>query len=275
MKKRIIIPILILIGFVGIIVFLNNVVFSLSKVNLYYSADFAYAGKDIEIIDNTNFKKGKCVLFIDKEKATNNLEKQFPYLKVDKIKISSRNTVSIKLSNRQATYYAKYLDNYYVLDSALKVLEIQKDKPVCIELENVASISSSVKAGDFLNDNTFSPIFEELYENIYNYAKIGEDYLSNQEICDLIPKITVETKTVDEHDDYTIVLHTDNTKYGVCISISAPQTLLEDKVKNALSLFNQMVKNDMENGTNYTKIGEIRVDNIDGNVVVNYTTSNV
>ena len=83
MKKKSLIIMLSIIGFIVLVVVLSSTIFSLKKVNLtFYSNTLRLTNKNEEIISSGNFKYNQSIFFIDKKKYISNLEKNNPYLKV-------------------------------------------------------------------------------------------------------------------------------------------------------------------------------------------------
>ena len=69
-----------------------------------------------DIISTAGLKKGQSIFLIDKEKALNNIEAKFPYVKVIQIKTTSLTEIEFVVRARHKMFYAEDDTKYYIMD---------------------------------------------------------------------------------------------------------------------------------------------------------------
>ena len=150
MNKRLIIIFACIAIFVLTLV-VGAVVFSVSDVNILLQSEENVSFDKAKILETSGIKKGQSVFTINSEKASADIEKQFPKLKVVKIERVFPNKVRIHLDTRTAIFKINYNDKYAILDRELKIIDITNN------LDYVAGYTLNQeqhKLGDFVNDNT-------------------------------------------------------------------------------------------------------------------------
>ncbi|MDE6967052.1 MAG: FtsQ-type POTRA domain-containing protein, partial [Clostridia bacterium] len=125
MNKRLIIIFVCLALFVLTLV-VGAVVFTVNDVDILLNSQENVAFDKAKILNISGIKKGQSVFTINSDKASANIEKQFPELKVIKIERSFPNKVRIHLDTRKAILKMKISnsDSYAVLDRELKIINI-------------------------------------------------------------------------------------------------------------------------------------------------------
>ena len=178
----------------------------LDKAEIYTK----YPECESKIINFANFKLNKSIFNQDKERAKQNIENEFTYVKVTNISFLNANTIDIQLRARYEMFYYNVSDKYFVLDEDLKVLNVVNTKeelrdglikinPVKFSETTNEPISTNILGAD-INTTTnnfiggdYQSIFSNLYKAIYSTVKIeksGEQtYVDREDIKQLLKEI--------------------------------------------------------------------------------------
>ena len=285
-RKAKIITISIVLSVLALILILFGAVFCLYKQDVVFIGERTLNTTEIsnqDIIESAGFKKGRPIFSLDKETASNNIERDYPYLKVIQINTVSAIRIEIDVRERYEMYYT-YSDStkkYYVLDEELKVLRSTDVEPNDItKLEStilgedtidILGITSNTVVGDFLSNENYRSITYELFVSIYNTVMIddgGNDrYVDREDIKSLITNLQF-AKGYTLHEEYDrVIMQISN---GFTIDIAKPQDNLEYKVNICFSAMDTLIENGESSGTiKYTyledgteRINFIRNDNI-------------
>jgi len=266
-KKSVIITTSILISIVAIFTILFGVVFRVRKIEIKYDNNFCYKAQIGDILSDSKLSKGEGIFNVDRKQITDNIEKSYPYARVEGVNLSSFTSVEIKLSNREPLYYVVEEAVYYILDEDCKVLEITNDRTRAsnyILLKDVFNIDGSVQAGDFL-DSEYVDICNSLYKALYSNAILNLDngdggsedrYLEREDMYEVIDGI--EFNQVAEMNGKTDKLII-TTSYGTKISIIEPQKDLGLKVNMAFSALRTLIEKDAEKGEDLATKGTITI----------------
>ncbi len=162
-----------LLGVILILLILAFTLFGLKKIefNALNSTDiFSSSQTQEEAIQISKFKKNSCVLFLNKKIATQNLEKNYPYIKIINIETKFPNKIVIHYAEREEVFAIQNgVDKFFITDDELKILRIvenaegytsTRQNPILMcgfEVEN-----ANVKRGDFLKIKNH----DELVRNI-------------------------------------------------------------------------------------------------------------
>lgn len=160
MNKRLIIIFVCLALFVLTLV-VGAVVFTVNDVDILLNSQENVAFDKAKILNISGIKKGQSVFTINSDKASANIEKQFPELKVIKIERSFPNKVRIHLDTRKAILKMKISnsDSYAVLDRELKIINIVNNDSEMYGEDKVVIINGysyqggNDALGNFINDN--------------------------------------------------------------------------------------------------------------------------
>lgn len=285
-RKAKIITISIVLSVLALILILFGAVFCLYKQDVVFIGERTLNTAEIsnqDIIESAGLKKGRPIFSLDKETASNNIERDYPYLKVIQINTVSAIRIEIDVRERYEMYYT-YSDStkkYYVLDEELKVLRSTDVEPNDItKLEStilgedtidILGITSNTVVGDFLSNENYRSITYELFVSIYNTVMIddgGSDrYVDREDIKSLITNLHF-AKGYTLHEEYDrVIMQISN---GFTIDIAKPQDNLEYKVNICFSAMDTLIENGESSGTiKYTyledgteRINFIRNDNI-------------
>ena len=121
MKKGKIITISIISFFVLLNVILFGFVFRLRKQTVRFVGDVSVSEQ--AIIDVAGLKTGGSIFMLDKQTATQKIEKDFPYLKVIEISTKSVTKIEFVIRSRYEMFYIESNGWNYILDEDLKVLD--------------------------------------------------------------------------------------------------------------------------------------------------------
>lgn len=210
-----------------------------------------------EIVSIANFKNGESIFLLDKEAAINKIEKKYPEIKVVHIKTTGVTSINIMLRRREKMFYTEYLDNYYIVDEDLKVLEILEkveepmNKPtdlIFINSENL-EIDENTKLATFVGSSKQQNIISNLYKSMLTVVVNEEGfYLEREDVKDMIKSVHFEEfKTFDK-----IIIE---TKYGVKLDIENPSKNLQNKINTCFST----IKTFILEANNKEKQGTIKI----------------
>ena len=257
MKKGQIIAISIVSGVLVLLLAMFGFVFCLRKEKVTFIGD---AEKNLnitseQIIKTAGFKHGRSIFMLNKDKATQNIERAYPYIKVVEIKTISAIQVEIRVRARSEMYYIERLNQFYIVDEELKVLRIVNREAVDSEaklshLTKIVSdkfgITGNTVASDFLRGQADRNLFYNLFNAMYTCVKIDGEFLTREQISALIPKIEFDTGySLDEA--YTRIILT--TSEGVKIDIGKPEQNLQYKINVCFSAFNILSEDEKKSGT--------------------------
>lgn len=240
MKTKIIIS-SILIFLVTLIAVLFGAVFRLRKQSVKVVGDESITVSAEEIISSAKLNNGGSIFFLDKEKATANVEASIPNIKVIQIKTTSVTSVEIVVRARVETYYTYVNGTYYLMDEDLKVLNKTTNLDLAVSLihikDSLLDIETQTEIGDFVGEN-YQEIFYNLYTGIYNSATKVVDgvahYLTRQEVINFVKDVTIEKgNTLTERYNRLIV----KTSTGVLFDIAKPNENLQDKINMCISAY--------------------------------------
>ena len=161
MKKKLIISLSVVFGFIAVLLILFWTLFGLSKVTVSFSTSLEKltVSKE-EIVKVGEFKKGASVLFEGKSKSIKKIEnyvaknKNFAYIKIENIETVFPNKFVIHISEREELFAIPHENNFLICDRELRVLDIRaeytSDISNAILLEGLSIKNTDVTYGDFL-----------------------------------------------------------------------------------------------------------------------------
>ena len=219
-----------------------------------------------EILTAANIKDGSPIFMINKEKATENIENKFPYVKVVQIQTTGLRKINIIVRARVKMYYTEYENDYYIFDEDLKLLEISHDRPInLIQIEEgVLEITDKTTVCDFVGTvkqkNIMLNLYKAMTTTVLKNDGENEVYLNREDICNVLKSVSFE-----EYETFDKLIIT--TSYGVKLDIETPQKDLDYKINICFST----IKNFIENANDYEKSGVIRLFyNLNGDLECKY-----
>ena len=165
-KKRLII-FSCLVGTLIILVLLSSAIFKIKSVSVEYRTTLTTLSvQELNtMIDEADIPYGKSIFFSSLDSSLQEMEKEYPYVKINKIERKFPNSLVVLVSERVPVVRVKSGDKTYVLDNELKVLHIVKndgeynsktgehDLPVLIdESGEFSSQVAQYGEGDFINN---------------------------------------------------------------------------------------------------------------------------
>lgn len=250
-KTRIIIVsvIALIIAMIGI---LFGAVFRLRRQKVVFIDNDTIGISSAEIINSANFKKGSSILFLDKEKATNNIEKQFPTVKVVHIKTVSAIDVQIIVRKRHHMFTTTVNGLKYFMDEDLKVLETSDVDYALADLIEIPSkyfnINSNTTAGDFVGKNDINKTTYSLVKSMLEVVKIGDNYCERENILNLIDNIDFQKGYLATGENsYNRIIIT--TKTGLTIDIGKPENNLAYKINTCFATYFNLSEAEKTTGT--------------------------
>lgn len=263
-KKAKIITISIVLSLLALIAILFGAVFCL------YRQDVVFVGvrsntiniTDEDIIKSADLKRGRPIFSLDKETASNNIERDYPYLKVIQISTVSVIEVEINVRERYEMYYT-YSDStkkYYILDEELKVLNIVDDEPTGMtKIEgtilgedgtDILGITSNTVISDFLSTENYRDITYNLFISMCSTVMIDDSgtdrYVERDDIKSMVDSLQfAKGYTLQETYDRVIL----NLSNGFVIDIGKPQDELQDKVNVCFKAMESFIEEGETGGT--------------------------
>lgn len=161
MRKKLLITLSILFGFVAVLLILFWTLFGLSSVSVqYHSTKDNLTISNSEIVKAGEFRKHASVLFEGKKKSIKKIEKfaseneNFAYLRIINIETKFPNKFVIHVSEREELFSVAYGEKFLICDRDLRVLRIMDGYASSatnpILLEDLTIQNTDVKVGDFL-----------------------------------------------------------------------------------------------------------------------------
>lgn len=280
-KRAVIIITSILVGLMMLFTILFGAVFRVRQIEVVKATNFHYSLDEDDVVLSSKLKKNISIFDVNLSKVKDDLEKEYPYAKVD-VNLDSFTRVKITLSNRTPLYYFVENELYYILDEDCKVLEVTNNIALAqdyILLHNVFSVGQTMTAGQFLNGK-YTNLCSSIYKALYQY--VGEDanndgildnqYITKGDIYEVIRNVKFErTNELFGEVDKLVM----STSYGVKITIIEPQKDLGIKTNMAFSALRVLQENDRIQGGNSAQTGSINViykydDNNNASLVCEY-----
>lgn len=223
-----------------------------------------------KILETASLKNGSSIFMLDKEKATNNIETTYPYVKVVQIKTTNLTSVEIVVRARHQMYYAEFNDNFYILDEELKVLTINLPEesipavePInLIKIEkDVLNITINTKAGDFVGSAYQTQVAYDLYNAMINTvtkvenegsAEENEVYFTRDDVKDMLRLVEFE-----EYNTFSKIIIT--TKHGVKLDIEKPTNELTKKINICFSTIESFLSSEEQETKEKAESGTIKI----------------
>ena len=221
MKTKRLVILLSIFALILVIVILSSTVFSLSKVEVsFLEVPTKYSINDSDaIIESGNFNFKQSIFLVNKTKHTENIEEQFPNLKVVGIETCFPNRLVIQVVERQEflALYNLDIEKYYVVDSEMKVLRIVNTTSAITNVARflVTQDLSNYQNGDFIASDSETTILKELASAFWRCG------YSEKEMNALVKSVYVDTK----NNELNIA-----TYCKFYYNIKAPQTKLAQKL---------------------------------------------
>lgn len=249
MKRGWIITISVIVFVLGLLVLLSFTLFSLKEVKIDYRTSFSQELNDEDIIDSGKFAYKSSVFFHGKKTYIENIENQFPFVKVINIETVFPSTFVVHIAQRQEVFAVKYNNSYLICDEELKILKIvdsfSNDRNNSILILNIKIDNENLSVGDFLSISNYCDIYNSSLKCNRNLSVMQSiiSSISYGQVFDDVLSTYQQTLTLNLFDGQSYIIK--NCSYG-----------LDAKVKLFYDVYSQI----------YTYIGKSI--NIDGQDVV-------
>ncbi len=243
--KKIIIIVSSVLGVIIVLLILSFTLFAVKIENVSMHAlneTTKFNNEEIktQIISEAELPSNSSVLFLNKSKIKNRLEKKFPYINIINIETVFPNHLILHFAEREAVFALEYGDNYIIADEDFKVLNIVEEtiynstneNPIL--LNGITILNTSITEGDFL-------VFNDL-KIFSNFSKIL--VLCNRDIVEQRALF----KSIELKSDETIKFLTGEAIYleitdfnDFKINIYAPSNQLSYKIQCLLTSMSSSV----------------------------------
>ena len=185
-KKRLII-FSILAGTLIILVLLSSAIFQIKSVSVEYQTTLTLLSVDElnSMVEDASIPYGKSIFFASLESNMSEMEKEHPYVKVNKIERKFPNSLVVLVSERVPVVRVQGSNGKtYVLDSELKVLNIvqtdseynaqtgEKDLPLLTDESGALGSSIvSYQTGEFLKNDAVKSYVDAFYRGAVATSK--------------------------------------------------------------------------------------------------------
>lgn len=249
MKNKRLVVILCVLAFLTVLVVLNSTVFTLQKVSInWLTTRNELVGRDDDIVNGVS--TGANIFLVNKDKITESLEKENPYLRVVGIETKFPNKIVIHTAERESLY-AMPIDNgsnkyYMIIDEKGKVLRKTNSsifsgaelgaKPIKIKLDGVGIKSEDYVEGEDIGDKELKQILSNLS---YTLRETGHTPTTSKGLFS-------EISIVYAGGEKEINLITRN---GMIISLKDAEKLTTDKLLLGLSVYDSNQQDGVVEGT--------------------------
>lgn len=187
-----------------------------------------------KIISSANFDYGSSLFLINKQNYVSRLDKGNPYLKLVNISSVFPNKMIVYAKERKPIFYISNCENYFLLDSDFKILEVTNNLD---KTSNLIYISASEKN----REETFFEFF-----NISNFALEPSQYLNeNNIIIDNIKNIVKIINSFDCFNIYNqnpiekIIIYENENFANISFKTNSEIYGIELKIENVLESFDK------------------------------------
>lgn len=271
--KKTIISFSIILGVVLCFVILNFTLFALKTVEINFKNQpmiFTEESKS-SVANNESIRIGSSIFSLSKKNITNQLEKDYPYLKVINIETVFPNKIIIHCAEREETYAVKASDTkYFICDAEFKVLNIQTSffneqyNAILFEgLENIISNSNRVNAGEFLEFSSEKSILENIGKS---FLKCNKSVAYQRGLISSI-KLTSGIYPFTATNLPYLIIKDFN---GFQTNIYKLESLLAEKFQYMFATISQVVYNPAEFFKAELEEGSIQLDSIEENYYLDY-----
>ena len=168
-KRNIIILCSVLVALIGLLVTLCLTTFSLKSISVdFRTSTMNVTATQEEIIGAGKFSK-KCVLFYNKDKAKENIEEAYPYLKVINIETKFPSSFVIHVAERQEVYAVTDGEKTAFLDEGLKVLRVESGEFVSTQSNAILlkgiTLSNGVKVSQRLPQENYVDLYSAFLQS--------------------------------------------------------------------------------------------------------------
>lgn len=255
-----------LVAIVVTVVIFCCTLFAVKDIKLDFRTSLVYAYSESEIIEKSEIPYGKCVFFLKKSKYKENIEKNYPYLKVINIETKVPSHIVVHLAEREEFYAITYEDKTYICDDELKVLRIEEksyesteNNAIKVDGNSLHINNETISIGDFLKIKEKGLL--DLYNSFLKSDRKRSEMVSfikemnffeTYEQVTLTPEISLELVT---HAGRKIFLY--NIDYGQEYKLQKAFALLSNIMEIQKFSYNNVVYDRAEPINDNVKMTEI------------------
>ncbi len=224
--KNILIILAVIVGVVLTAVIFCFTLFTVKDIKLDYRTNLLHPYSQTEIIEKSGIDTGSCVFFLKKDKFEENIEKNFPYLKVINIETVIPSHIIIHLAEREEFYAVEHNGNILICDDEFKVLRIVSGTSYESTTNNAIFIPDELDiTNEKIAEGEFLEFKQDGLKNLYNSMLVNSrtrpemlSLFKQIEISDYSEKeVIVDGKKVEKEYQTSIKLTTHNDR-NVCIN---------------------------------------------------------
>lgn len=235
-------------GVIITLVVLMFTLFGLNNVSLQFQNNtelFSENSVQSKIINDGEFKKNSCVLFINKDKYIAKIEKENPYLKIINIETVFPNNLIIHCAEREEVFAIEVSERkYFICDEDFKVLKVldyssTEDSDNYESTQNNAIVLKGVSVANL--DATTGDFLEVTSGQAHSYNFITSMYMNNREIGEIkafVEKLTISYDAIG-NAKFHILLHS-----GYKIEILDICNNLPEKINILFSIYDLVPVNE-------------------------------
>ena len=258
MKNRRLLTLLIVFACIAVLIVLCSSAFSVKEITI---TGESLEGTDMtkeNLIDSLGIKSTTNIFLVKRSKCLENLERRFPYIKVNKIDKKLPDGIEVNISIRKEMYLVKIQDGLYAyLDGEGRVLKVCEANPIgstiypCLVYFNGMSIDRE----NFIEGTDADiPLLYVLQDMATALNKEG---CSVEDSYNLLKQATIIS-------GYSTHLEIE-TNYGLTLEIRKADADLCEKLEYALEVY--------KNFRSETKVGKIAIfRNLEGEITHTFTS---
>lgn len=187
-KKRLII-LSVIAGVLLSIILLSSAIFTIKSASVEYQTTLTVLTSEelSQMVENADLPYGKSIFFSSLKGYMASMEKENPYVKINKIKRTFPNSLVVLVSERVPVVRFNSHGDDYILDNELKVLNVatnfsgynsangEKDLPQLIIAESFEFNVNGLTKGDFVNNETIQSYVDAFYRGAVTSSREDQE----------------------------------------------------------------------------------------------------
>lgn len=258
MKNRRLLTLLIIFICISILVVLCSSVFLVKEITITGESLDDTGITEENLIDSLGIKSTSNIFLVKRSKCLENLEKNFPYIKVNKIDKKLPDGIIVDISIRKEMYLVKIQDGLYAyLDGEGRVLKVCEANPIGSTIYPCLVYFSgmSIDRENFLEGTDADIPLLYLLQNLATVLR--KEGCSVEDSYNLLKQVTVIS-------GYSTHLEIE-TNYGLTLEIRKVDADLCEKLEYAFEVY--------KNFRSETKVGKIAIfRNLEGEITHTFTS---
>lgn len=197
-KNKILTTVLSVLSVIVLFIVLSSTIFAVGKIEVnWLTTRNNLSGVNSQtLVQDSNIKLGTNVFFVKKGQAIHNLEKKYPYIKIESIETVFPNNIIIHAREREEVFAISQAGSFLLVDSDFKVLKIVTSEPEKA-IKILGDFSFEEKEGSFLNVPANMQAFKILEKSFYQNCDEEQKEFNLQTMKNLLKSATFsDTKIV-------------------------------------------------------------------------------